>query len=148
MSNILDPLKSRFSTLVELEPTIEDWTRWAVTNNVSPVLIAFLRFRPDLLLSKDRSKEVENLPSPRGWGHVARQLPVVPPGMEIIATAGAVGEGAALEFESFRQIYRELPSVDSVLAARNPPGSRTSWQRSSPFARRWHRSPTRTTSIA
>lgn len=117
VSNILDPLKSRFSTIVELEPTIEDWTRWAVTNNTPPVLIAFLRFRPDLLLSSERSKEVENLPSPRGWGHVARQLPLVPPGMEIVVTAGAVGEGAALEFESFRQIYRELPSVDSVLAA-------------------------------
>ncbi|MGT2491372.1 ATP-binding protein, partial [Cupriavidus basilensis] len=47
----------------------------------------------------------------------ARQLPLVPPGMEIVATAGAGGRGAALEFESFRQIYRELPSVDSVLAA-------------------------------
>lgn len=117
VSNILDPLKSRFSTIVELETSLEHWTRWAVAKSVPPELIAFLRFRPDLLISSERSKEAENLPSPRGWGHVARQMPVVPKGMEIIASAGAVGEGAALEFQSFRQIYRELPSVDSVLAA-------------------------------
>ena len=40
---------SRFAAVVELEPTINDWTAWAVNHGVPPELIAFLRFRPDLL---------------------------------------------------------------------------------------------------
>lgn len=117
VSNVLDPLKSRFNTIVELETDVNAWTRWAVANNVPPELIAFLRFRPDLLNPGERTKEVENMPSPRTWGSVARQMRIVPAGLELVASAGAVGMGAAQELESFRQIYQHLPSVDAVIAA-------------------------------
>ncbi|MCY0852468.1 ATP-binding protein [Cupriavidus sp. D39] len=117
VSNILDPLKSRFATIVELEPSIQAWTEWAVSNDVTPELIAFLRFRPALLSTDQKTKELENLPSPRGWGSVARQLPVVPKGLELEAIAGAVGEAAAAEFIAFRQIYQHLPSIDGILTA-------------------------------
>lgn len=117
VSNILDPLKSRFATIVELITSIEDWTRWAVATNQPPELIAFLRFRPDLLLSANRTREIENLPSPRSWGMVGKLSKVVPSDLEHVAFAGAVGQGAATEFVAFKRLFQQMPSPDGVLAA-------------------------------
>lgn len=115
VSGILDPVISRFATVVELEPTIDDWTGWAVRNNVPPALIAFLRFRPDLLSVQKTSRDIENSPSPRSWGFVAKTMGVVPKDLELISYAGSVGEAAAGELMSFLGIYRELPSPDAIL---------------------------------
>ncbi|MCK4120422.1 ATP-binding protein [Ralstonia nicotianae] len=116
VSGMLDPLKSRFATIVELVPDPDEWAQWAVQEQRPPELIAFMSFRPKLLSSDERAPDMENRPSPRGWEFVARQMAVVPPDLELIAFAGTVGEGAALEFQTFREIYRQLPSVAGVLA--------------------------------
>jgi hypothetical protein len=116
VTGILDPVISRFATVVELEPTIEDWTAWAVRSDVPVELIAFLRFRPDLLSVQKTSRDIENTPSPRSWGFVAKTMPVVPKHLEHISYAGSVGEGAATELVSFLQIYRQLPNPDAILA--------------------------------
>jgi hypothetical protein len=115
VSGILDPVISRFATVVELEPTIEDWTAWAVRSGVPPELIAFLRFRPELLSVKKTSRDIENAPSPRTWGFVAKTMPVVPKSLELISYAGSVGEGAATELMGFLGIFRQLPSPDAIL---------------------------------
>jgi hypothetical protein len=115
VTGILDPVISRFATVVELEPTIDDWTGWAVRNNVPAELIAFLRFRPDLLSVQKANRDIENTPSPRSWGFVAKTIGVVPKSLELVSYAGSVGEAAATELMSFLQIYRELPSPDAIL---------------------------------
>jgi hypothetical protein len=115
VTGILDPVISRFATVVELEPTIDDWTAWAVRNNVPPELIAFLRFRPDLLSVPKASRDIEASCSPRSWGFVAKTMGVVPKALELTSYAGSVGEGAAGELMSFLGIFRELPSPDAIL---------------------------------
>ncbi|RQR26346.1 ATP-binding protein [Burkholderia sp. Bp9143] len=115
VAGILDPVISRFAAVVELEPTINDWTRWAVAHNVPAELIAFLRFRPDLLSVVKTSRDIEASPSPRSWGFVAKVFRSVPAHLLTHAVSGAVGEGAATEFVSFLSIYRTLPSVDAIL---------------------------------
>ncbi|TCK32540.1 dynein-related subfamily AAA family protein [Paraburkholderia sp. BL8N3] len=117
VSGILDPVISRFATVVELEPTIDDWTQWAVRESIPPALIAFLRFRPDLLSVQKTSRDIENAPSPRSWGFVAKTMDVVPKHLEHISYAGSVGEGAATELVAFLQIFRELPQPDAILLA-------------------------------
>jgi hypothetical protein len=115
VTGILDPVISRFATVVELEPTIDDWTAWAVRNNVPAELIAFLRFRPDLLYVQKKSRDIENAASPRTWGFVAKTMGVVPKELELISYAGSVGEAAAGELMGFLAIYRELPSPDAII---------------------------------
>jgi hypothetical protein len=115
VSGILAPVVSRFATVVELSPTIDDWTKWAVGAGIPPALIAFLRFRPDLLSVPSTTRDIENSPSPRSWRFVAKTMAIVPKHLEHISFAGSVGEGAADEFVSFLQIFRELPSPDSIL---------------------------------
>lgn len=116
VSGILDPLISRFATVVELEATIGEWTAWAVDHDVAPELIAFLRFRPQLLSMQKTTRDIEATPSPRSWGFVAKTMGVVPPELELISYAGSVGQAAATELISFIQIYRQLPSPDAILA--------------------------------
>jgi hypothetical protein len=115
VSGILDPVISRFATVVELAPSIGDWTAWAVDAGVAPELIAFLRFRPDLLSVQKTSRDIENTPSPRSWGFVAKTMEFLPEPLKHISFAGSVGEGAGTEFVSFLQIFRELPSPAAVL---------------------------------
>lgn len=122
VSGILEPVKSRFASIVTLEPTIDDWCQWAFSNSVPVALIAFLRFRPDLLSAFAANADLVNSPSPRTWAHVARLESLsLPASIETAAFAGAVGEGAALEYLAFRKMMASLVSVDQILL--DPDGS-------------------------
>jgi hypothetical protein len=50
VSGILEPVKSRFTTIIEMEPDVDDWTNWATSNNIRPEIIAFIRIRRKLLI--------------------------------------------------------------------------------------------------
>ncbi|TDN59039.1 ATP-binding protein [Paraburkholderia sp. BL10I2N1] len=115
VTGILDPVISRFATVVQLISTIQDWSAWAVRHNVPAELIAFLRFRPDLLSVQKTTRDIENSPSPRSWGFLGKTMKVVPKSLELISYAGSVGESAATELLAFLGIYRELPSPDAIL---------------------------------
>ena len=116
VSGILEPVKSRFATIVELEANVEDWCAWANTHSVRPEVVAFIRLRPELLHVHAPSADMKNSPSPRTWAAVSRLLDLdLPSTVEFLVYAGAVGDGAAAEFAGFVKMFRELPSVDEVL---------------------------------
>ncbi|KVK79020.1 ATP-binding protein [Burkholderia sp. MSMB1498] len=115
VTGILDPLISRFAAVVELEPNVNDWTTWAVHQNVPPELIAFLRFRPDLLWEARSGRDIVASASPRKWGFLAKTMSAVPADLLPDAINATVGEGAGAELISFLSIYRALPSVDAIL---------------------------------
>lgn len=116
VSGILEPVKSRFGAIVELEAHLDEWCSWAIDHDLAPELIAFLRFQPDLLCKFSASADLTNCPVPRTWSHVARLLQLrLSPAVQAAAIAGAVGEGAAVEFLAFLRLYRELPNVDQIL---------------------------------
>jgi len=54
------PLRNRFVHL-ELEADLSDWCRWAVGAGVRPEIIAFLRFKPDLLHAADTTSNAQCL---------------------------------------------------------------------------------------
>jgi hypothetical protein len=113
---LLEPVKSRFVTIIELVPCIDAWARWAIGANVSPMLIAFLRYRPELLSRFEPSADLTNSPSPRTWQHVAQIEELgLSAEVEAIALAGAVGEAAAMEYLVFRRMYASLVNVDAIL---------------------------------
>lgn len=113
VSGMIEPLKSRWDTIVELEVSIDDWSNWALDNAMPAELIAFLRFRPALLSDFKPTKELRNSPSPRGWASVGNWLSDGTKDLEVFT--GAVGEGAAVEFCSFLDMYTSLPSLDAIL---------------------------------
>lgn len=118
VTGILEPVKSRFAAIVELEPDLDEWCQWAFAQNfVPPELIAFLRFRPGLLCEFTPSADLTNCPLPRTWAHAAQILALQLPdsAVQAGALAGAVGEGAATELLAFLAMYHQLPSVDAIL---------------------------------
>lgn len=116
VAGILEPVKSRFASIVELTIDLDDWCGWAIDHNLPPELIAFLRFQPDLLCKFQATADLTNSPVPRTWSHVAGILAMnLPAGIQSEAIGGAVGEGAATEFLAFLRLYRELPSIDQIL---------------------------------
>lgn len=121
VSGILEPVKSRFGAIVDLEPNLDDWCAWAVTHDISPQVIAFLRFRPELLNKFQPSADLTNSPIPRTWAHASKLMSLSLPGSVLKhAIRGAVGEGAATEYFAFLQVYEELPDLDEIIG--NPKG--------------------------
>jgi len=107
------PLRNRFVHL-EFEVDTQEWSEWAIRSGIRPEVIAFLRFRPELLSQFDR--ESNAFPSPRSWEFVSRILDSKPDSsLEHQLFAGAVGLGAATEFLAFLEMFRELPSIDAIL---------------------------------
>ena len=95
------PLRNRFVHL-EFEVDMQDWSEWAIQAGIRPEVIAFLRFRPELISAFDR--EAQAFPSPRSWefvSHILDSFGSQPnPTIEHEVIAGAVGTGAATELSA------------------------------------------------
>jgi hypothetical protein len=119
------PLRNRFVHL-DLEPDLDDWCRWAVKAQVRPEIIAFLRFKPELLHTADASSDANAWPTPRSWemasqvlcGIARRQKTQFLSGaseFEAQLLDGTVGPAAASELVAFIRLFRQLPSIDEIL---------------------------------
>lgn len=112
------PLRNRFVHL-DFEVDAQEWSEWAIGAGLRPEVIAFIRFRPQLLSAFDR--DANAFPSPRSWEFVSRILDSNPDSnVEHEMFAGTVGAGAATEFSGFLRMFRELPNIDAILL--NPSG--------------------------
>lgn len=121
VAGVLEPVKSRFGAIVELEPDLGEWSEWAITDGaafIPPVLVAFLRFKSgdNFLYRFEPSADLKNSPVPRTWENAGRILNLnLPAAVEAEALVGAVGEGAASELLAFVQMFRQLPNIDAIL---------------------------------
>ena len=114
-------LRNRFIHL-NFEVDLNDWVAWAIDHDIMTEIIAFLRFRPELLNNFDPSKDDKAFPTPRAWQFVSDILKQKPDSsLEYELISGAVGEGAAAEFTGFMRIYRTLPDPDLIIM--NPKGA-------------------------
>lgn len=100
----------------DFDVNLDDFSTWAVAHGIKSEVLAFLRFRSNLLHSFDPKTNPRAFPSPRSWMFVND---LIGQGMtndeEFETVKGTVGEGAASEFAAFIRIARDLPTVDEVL---------------------------------
>ena len=112
-NRLLSHLKNRL-TVIALEPSLDDWTNWALQNEVKPEVIAFIRFRSELLTNFDPLNEINA--TPRSWTEgVSASLGVIDKSLEFPVFQGDVGEGPASEFMAFLKIFRNLPNPDAIM---------------------------------
>lgn len=97
----------------EFVENIDDWTEWALDNDIDPVLIQFLRFRPGLLSDFDANRFAN--PTPRAWERVNLIPSSLDGSLFFDNCAGEVGDGAAAEYTGFKRIYESLPNMDALL---------------------------------
>jgi len=124
------PLRNRFVHL-SFEVNLQEWSEWAIGASQRPEVIAFLRFREELLSKFERDENA--FPSPRTWEFVSNILDGNPElEVEREMLAGTVGLGAATEFSAFLEQFRALPSIDAILM--NPTGEAVPTEPSAQYA--------------
>ena len=107
------PLANRFSHF-GLEPNLEDWSAWAFSHGIDERLVAFLRFRPDLLFDFDPAHNPTAFPSPRTWAFAHRALQNFNGELLRGALQACVGEAAAVELMAFLHHLQTMPDVDAI----------------------------------
>lgn len=116
VGGLLEPVKSRFSTIVELNVDTNDWVKWALINNMPTELISFIQFRPALLDNFQPTKDIVNSPCPRTVAAVGKLINAgLPQDLYFEAFKGAAGESFATEFIAYLKVYMTLPSVNQII---------------------------------
>lgn len=115
VSGFLEPFKTRFSTIIELQADVQSFTKWAIAFGLDPMIMAFCQWKPELLSQFEPSSGLTVGPSPRGWHHLDNQLKLnINPDYELEVYSGCIGAPAAQEFLAFRRIYSRLPSLSMI----------------------------------
>lgn len=121
-SRMATPLSNRFIH-INFEVDLNDWITWAIENDILVEVMAFLRFRPELLNKFEPETQEKAFPTPRTWQFVSDLMTVntLSGQAEMEVLEGTVGKAAAAEFMGFLKIYRDLPDIDGILL--DPEGS-------------------------
>ena len=97
----------------EFNENLDDWCDWAAKNAVDPLIIQFLRWRPNFL--SDFSPERYSNPTPRSWADVNR-IPVNQTSDIFMAeVASCVSEGPAAEYVAFRKVADALKPFEEYI---------------------------------
>jgi hypothetical protein len=101
----------------DLEVNVDEWLAWGLKSGISEDLLAFIKYRPNLLhdMEAKDGKMEHAFPSPRTWNFVAQHQPFMTPQNEFNKIKAFVGESAAIEFNHFMKIIRELPTIDEIM---------------------------------
>lgn len=126
VSGILEPVKSRFHGIFELVPELDPWADDQISKGMTPLLVAFMRHRPNWLTGGDDGwkpeSDIVNQPCPRTIEYLSdvinMQLDKV---IRPTAYAGAVGEAMANEYFAFESLLVRMPDLDVV--CNNPMGA-------------------------
>jgi len=110
------PLANRFSHF-EVDTHLDDWVAWAYNNDLDEKVIAFLRFRPELLFDFDPAHNPVAFPSPRSWEFAHRGLQKFSDHPELLlgTLQACVGPAAGIELKAFVDNLENMPDVDAIL---------------------------------
>ena len=113
------PLANRFAHY-ELEADLDDWIQWAHGRGIDDRLIAFLRFRPDLLFDFDPARYMVAFPSPRSWEFADRALAKFHDAPHLLGEAlkACVGPAAGLACRAFLNHIDSLPDIAAIAEGR------------------------------
>jgi hypothetical protein len=116
------PLANRFSHF-EVEANLDDWVAWAYANGIDERVIAFLRFKPELLFDFDPAHNPVAFPSPRSWEFAHRSLQKFSDVDDLLGGAlqACVGPAAGIELQAFVNNLDEMPDVDAIIQGEEVP---------------------------
>jgi hypothetical protein len=118
VQGILEPVKSRFISILHLDPDVDDWCAWAIGNGMPAELVSFIRFRPDMLAAFIPTRDMVNSPSPRTVASVGHLMNAgIPEELVFEMLSGAAGSEFATEFLAYLRIFERIPDPDQILAS-------------------------------
>lgn len=113
------PLANRMRH-VTAESDPEGWDQWAFEHNMPLELMAFIRYRPELLNTFDEyvKKKMEGMAfaTERSWHMVGDDINSgMPEDILYEMVTGTVGKGPGTEFMAFRQIWKDMVDPQEIL---------------------------------
>ena len=110
------PLANRFSHF-EVDTHLDDWVAWAFKNGIDERIIAFLRFRPELLFDFDPAYNPVAFPSPRSWEYCHRALKKFMDTPELLlgCLQACVGQAAGIELKAFIDNLENMPDLEAIV---------------------------------
>ncbi len=96
---------------------------WAYANRIDERIIAFLRFRPELLFDFDPAHNPVAFPSPRSWEFAHRGLRKFEDHPELLrgTLQACIGPAAGIELHAFVDSLDQMPDLDAILAGEEVP---------------------------
>ena len=109
------PLCNRM-TWVEAQSDHHVWGEWAVTVGVAPVIIAFIHFKPTLLMTYEPGKAEKVVATPRTW-HMAADYYAddMPDNLKWAAIQGSIGQGPAAELRAFINVWHKVTPIKDII---------------------------------
>lgn len=104
-------LANRFAH-IHVRADADAWVIWANQHDIDPMLVGFIKFRPHLLHSMEGA-DLLAFPTPRSWAKASRVFNA-PAGLRFRLLSGIVGEGCAMEVESFFKVV-DLPDLADII---------------------------------
>ena len=110
------PLANRFSHY-EVDVHLDDWVAWAYGRGIDERIIAFLRFRPELLFDFDPAHNPVAFPSPRSWEFAHNALHKFEGGSDLLrgALQACVGPAAGVELFAFIENLAQMPDLEAIV---------------------------------
>ena len=123
-----DHIKSRIR-MYHLEADAISWIKWAINNNIDPVVVAFIDMRPELLFNynSEIARDLVSYACPRTWEKLSQALQA---GMLVdnldednealrstamATTTAIVGQAAATEFLCYLELRAKMPHPAQIL---------------------------------
>lgn len=116
VSGVLEPVKSRFHMILQVEPDVESFISWGLASGrIRKEVIACLRLFPELLVSLP-SREIKPTANPRVWEFASQILDQnFPPDLVHDALISCVGEEAGSQLYGMITVFKNLPSVNKIV---------------------------------
>lgn len=124
VQGILEPVKSRFTTIISFDVSDADWIDWAMSpeeGNMPMILVNFIRFFGIKMLFKfTPTRDLVNSPNPRTVAAVGRMIrdDLTLRETEYETWQGAAGEEFAAKLRGYIKYYRDLGDIDEKI--KNP----------------------------
>jgi len=105
---------------VALEPNAEAWLAWAASLRIHPIVLAFIRARPDRLSEAPPSDATPAYPTPRAWHMLSDAVSATTPRLWAALAAGSVGDRAGAEFTAFAARALDAPPLEAIARGEAP----------------------------
>lgn len=92
----------------------EAWLTWGATTGLHPVVLAFVRARPDRLFELPPTDATPAYPTPRAWHMLSDSIATVGEHLWPALAAGTVGDRAGAEWCAFARRALEAPSLEAI----------------------------------
>lgn len=115
------------------KPDADEWIDWAITNDVAPEVIAWVKQFPHALASYTDTSQKDNPyifnPTRAGMGavvtprslekasHIAKRRAELGDSLTISMLTGTIGESASRDMQAFFTVVDKLPTWDAIMAS-------------------------------